>query len=89
MILQTEKRKVDTSKTCKDCIDVKAWKGIGHTETEYYTKKREAGKKVKKVYRRRRRGRIRECTVYKSRESRLPIWSILTRDMTAPNQYVN
>jgi len=38
------KKKVDTSKTCKYCIDVKGWKGIGHTESEYFTKKREAKK---------------------------------------------
>ena len=30
---------IDTSKTCKYCIDVKGWRGIGHTEREYRTKK--------------------------------------------------
>jgi len=46
VILKTDK--VDTSKKCKYCIDVKGWKGIGHTEAEYRTKKRE-GKKAKKL----------------------------------------
>ena len=50
MVLKNEtKKKVDTSKTYKYCIDVKGWKGIGHTEPECFTKKREAGKKSKKV----------------------------------------
>jgi len=40
---------VDTSKTCKYCIDIKGWKGIRHTECKCFTKKREAGKKSKKV----------------------------------------
>jgi len=42
------KAQVDTSKKCKYCIDVKGWKGIGHTEAECRTKKRE-GKKAKKL----------------------------------------
>jgi len=42
------KAQVDTNKKCKYCIDVKGWKGIGHTEAECRTKKRE-GKKVKKL----------------------------------------
>lgn len=49
MVLKTERKKVHTSKQCKYCIDVKGWKGIGHTEAEYYTKKREAAKRTKKV----------------------------------------
>jgi len=40
--------KVDISKKCKYCINVKGWKGIGHIETECRTKKREA-KKTKKL----------------------------------------
>jgi len=32
VVLKTDK--IDTSKKCKYCIDVKDWKGIGHTETE-------------------------------------------------------
>jgi len=46
VVLKTDK--IDTSKKCKYCIDVKGWKGIGHTEAECRTKKREA-KKAKKV----------------------------------------
>jgi len=42
------KAQIDTSKKCKYCIDVKGWKGIGHTEAECRTKKRE-GKKAKKL----------------------------------------
>ena len=42
------KAQLDTSKKCKYCIDVKGWKGIGHTEAECRTKKREA-KKAKKL----------------------------------------
>ena len=34
---------LDTSKTCGYCIKVKKWKGIGHTEAECNTKKRERG----------------------------------------------
>ena len=34
---------VDTSKTCRYCINVKGWKGIGHIESECRTKKRERG----------------------------------------------
>jgi len=49
VVLKTEKKKLDTSKTCKYCIDFKGWKGIGHTESECYTKKREAAKETKKV----------------------------------------
>jgi len=40
------KAQVDTSKKSKYCIDVKGWKGIGHTEAKCRTKKRE-GKKAK------------------------------------------
>ena len=45
---------IDTSKTCKYCIDVKGWRGIGHTERECRTKKRESsnngsGSGVKKI----------------------------------------
>ena len=36
-------RPIDTSKTCGYCIKVKKWKGIGHTESECNTKKRERG----------------------------------------------
>ena len=36
-------RPIDTSKTCGYCIKVKKWKGIGHTEAECNTKKREKG----------------------------------------------
>jgi len=43
-----KEKKLDTSKTCKYCIDVKRWKGIGHTEPECFTKG-EAGKRSKKV----------------------------------------
>ena len=45
---------IDPSKTCRYCIDVKGWRGIGHTERECRTKKREAnnqgsGSGVKKI----------------------------------------
>ena len=46
VVLKTDK--IDTSKKCKYCIDVKGLKGIGHTEAECRTKKREA-KKAKKL----------------------------------------
>jgi len=49
VVLKTEKKKFDTSKTYKYCIEIKRWKGIGHTEAECYTKKREAAKRAKKV----------------------------------------
>ena len=49
MVLKTEGKERDTSRTCKYCIDVKGWKGIGHTESECFTTKREAGKEVKEV----------------------------------------
>jgi len=51
VVLKAEgKRKIDTSKTCMYCIDtIKGWKGIGHTKSECFNKKSEAGKKVKKV----------------------------------------
>ena len=32
---------IDTSKTCRYCIDVKGWRGIRHTERDCRTKKRE------------------------------------------------
>ena len=32
---------IDTTKTCRYCIDVKGWRGIGHTERDCRTKKRE------------------------------------------------
>ena len=47
VVLKTEKKPLDTSKKCKYCIDIKGWKGIGHTEAECYTKKREASKAKK------------------------------------------
>ena len=49
IVLRTEPGKdrfgkpLDTSKTCGYCIKVKKWKGIGHTESECNTKKRERG----------------------------------------------
>jgi len=49
VVLKTEGKKKDTSKTCRYCMDVKGWKGRGHIEAECFTKKREAGKKVKNV----------------------------------------
>ena len=36
-------RPIDASKTCGYCIKVQKWKGIGHTESECNTKKREKG----------------------------------------------
>jgi len=42
VVLKTDrKKKVDTNKTCQYCIGVKGWKGIGHTESKCFTKKRE------------------------------------------------
>jgi len=49
VVLKTEKKQLDPSKTCRYCIDVKGWRGVGHTEAECYTKKREAAKRTKKV----------------------------------------
>ena len=49
IVLRTEPGKdrfsqaIDTSMTCGYCIKVKKWKGIGHTESECNTKKRERG----------------------------------------------
>ena len=43
---------IDTSKTCRYCIDVKGWRGIGHLERDCRTKKRERGNNpsgVKKI----------------------------------------
>ena len=45
---------IDSSKTCRYCVDVKGWRGIGHTERECRTKKRESnnqgsGSGVKKI----------------------------------------
>jgi hypothetical protein len=46
IILKADKKK-DSSKQCDYCKE-KGWKGIGHTESEYFTKKREQ-KVVKKT----------------------------------------
>jgi len=46
VVLKTDK--INTSKKCKYCINVKGWKGIGHTEAECWTRKREL-KKAKKL----------------------------------------
>ena len=49
IVLRTEPGKdrfgqpIDNSKTCGYCIKVKKWKGIGHTESDCNTKKRERG----------------------------------------------
>ena len=46
LVLRTEtgtRGSIDTSKICKYCIDVKGWRGIGHTERDCRTKKRERG----------------------------------------------
>ena len=45
---------LDTSKNCRYCKDVKGWRGIGHTERECRTKKRESsnqgsGSEIKKI----------------------------------------
>ena len=48
VVLRTETG--NTSKTCGHCIKVKGWRGIGHTETECRTKKRERSTtEVKKI----------------------------------------
>ena len=44
VVLKTEtgnRGSLDTSKTCRYCINVKGWRGIGHIERECRTKKRE------------------------------------------------
>ena len=43
VVLRTRTGSIDTSKTSRYCINVKGWKGIGHTEPERRTKKRERG----------------------------------------------
>jgi hypothetical protein len=50
IVLKTEAQKDrnDNGKRCNYCIDTKGWKGIGHTESEYFTKKREEKRAVKK-----------------------------------------
>jgi hypothetical protein len=48
MILKTERNERDKTEQCNYC-EGKGWRGIGHTDEEYPTKKREtAEKKVKK-----------------------------------------
>ena len=41
IVLRTGGPTIDTSKTCGYCTKVKGWRGIGHTESECRTKKRE------------------------------------------------
>ena len=41
IVLRTGGPNIDTSKTCGYCIKVKGWRGIGHSESECRTKKRE------------------------------------------------
>ena len=44
VVLKTEtgtRGSIDTSKTCRYCIDVKGWRGVGHLERNCRTKKRE------------------------------------------------
>ena len=50
IVLRTE-GPMDTSKTCNYCKNVKGWRGIGHTESECRTKKRERGNNTSNVKR--------------------------------------
>ena len=52
IVLKTDRKGAtkDNSKQCEYCI-ANAWKGMNHTEGEYYTQKREEGKKKGKTKR--------------------------------------
>jgi hypothetical protein len=46
--MEAQKDRNDNGKRCNYCINTKGWKGVGHTESECFTKKREEKNAVKK-----------------------------------------